>query len=843
MNITIVQAFRDALDLPGAERAAFLDTQGLDAKARAEVDALLLATEQSLNALPEVPLPADISLPNHAIDRRHQLVGTFRLLSPLGSGGMGAVWLAERVGEFAQKVAIKWLHAGLSESARQRFSRERETLAKLEHPGIARIVDGGRDGEADWFAMEYVDGSTLDRWSAAPSKSLQQRVDLIVQVCEAVQFAHQNLVVHRDLKPSNIMITHDGHPKLLDFGVAKLLLDEHQTESSAPLTFAYAAPEQIKGEAITTATDVYALGVILFELLTGERPHKVKLNQVGDGSLSLLQAITDTDATAPSSIISLRTTTQFAIKASQLKGDLDTIVLKALSRDPQRRYASAQALAEDLKRYRSGFPISARRDSLGYRIQKWLRRKPALAAVSISSLLMLMGMAAYSWQQSQYALAQARIADAARARSVQAQAQIQRELEVQSALRDHFVGVIIRATAAGTAISPDELLRISSDTRLGSTSHSGRPMSSAAERALRLSLATMALLRQDDAQLREMLATLSPLMDGASSAEKSQFAMFQGIAQSYADTQSTRARSSAELNAQIKAINTPTMLVLQATLALKGKQFLMAQAAMDKALKLSESVYANDPMMQAAVHANAVQILFESGEFSKVQGHIDAALQRFATANIQGHPVPMLRALPANIAVVSGRMHAALAIFSAQDGKRASNAERAVQDTSIAIATFWSGRESVAQKSALNASEAVCVALNKTAAACTQARLVSLEISLASLARADAERTLSALRADGVDPKKYKRFQILLELPQANAADELDQVLLSLVNTPIQGRERWTELRFALSLRIFLQRSGYPAQARQAQLAAIALARGLDIPADSAFAQAIKQTL
>lgn len=420
MNSQLVNLFREALDIAPSERAAYLDAQQIASELRMQLDALLLAAEQTDVPLPKLALPQDAFTPRKAelADRSGELIGAFRLLSPLGSGGMGAVWLAERTAGFKQQVAIKWLHAGLSASVRQRFARERETLAKLEHPGIARIVDGGSDPAADWFAMEFVPGLALDAYVKSTEASLALRIKLVLSLCDAVQYAHQNLVVHRDLKPSNILVGTNGQPKLLDFGVAKFLDDANHTISRAPMTFAYAAPEQIRGDAITTATDVYALGVILFELLTGERPHKPKNRAGGDGSLSLLQAITDTDATAPSSVVSLQNSR--TIKPKQLKGDLDTIVLKALSREPARRYASAQALSEDLQRYLDGQPISARKISVQGQIIKWIRRnKTASAALALAMFAMLAGTTV-SLVQRQHAIAQQKIAEqnAANAKAV-----------------------------------------------------------------------------------------------------------------------------------------------------------------------------------------------------------------------------------------------------------------------------------------------------------------------------------------------------------------------------------------------------------------------------------------
>jgi eukaryotic-like serine/threonine-protein kinase len=407
MHPQLVQLFRDALDLAPQARSAYLDALDIAPDLRAQIAGLLRIAEHTEVPLPDLTLQPDVFTRRKVelADRSGEQIGAFRLLKPLGSGGMGAVWLAERSYGFSQQVAIKWLHAGFSASARQRFARERETLAKLDHPGIARIVDGGSDGDADWFAMEFVPGLALDAYVKSAQCSLFERIKLVIDLCDAVRYAHQNLIVHRDLKPSNVLVGATGQPKLLDFGVAKILDDANQTESRAPMTFAYAAPEQIRGDPITTATDVYALGVILYELLTGDRPHKPK----GDGSLSMLQAITDTDATAPSSALSKQT--QNTIKPSQLKGDLDTIVLKALSRDPAKRYFSAQSLSEDLQRYLGGQPISARKISVQDQINKWIRRnKLASAALALAVFAMLAGTTV-SLIQRLHAIAQQKIAE------------------------------------------------------------------------------------------------------------------------------------------------------------------------------------------------------------------------------------------------------------------------------------------------------------------------------------------------------------------------------------------------------------------------------------------------
>lgn len=303
-------------------------------------------------------------------------IGPWKLSRELGRGGMGVVWLAERAdGQFEQRAALKLIKRGMdTDAVEARFLRERRILARLEHPHIAHLLDGGiaEDGRP-YFAMEYVAGRPLPDYCAAVGASPETRIDLFLQICAAVQFAHGQLVVHRDIKPSNILVTAGGEAKLLDFGIAKVL-DDSDAGSTAtvdgmhrPFTPAYAAPEQLRGEPVSTATDIYALGVVLYELLTGQRP--MALSNTASAE-QILRAQDTTNPAAPSRAVDADS----PVPARLLRGDLDTIVLKALQREPQRRYASVEALAADLRRYLAGRPISARRDRAGYRLRKFVGR-------------------------------------------------------------------------------------------------------------------------------------------------------------------------------------------------------------------------------------------------------------------------------------------------------------------------------------------------------------------------------------------------------------------------------------------------------------------------------------
>ncbi len=318
-------------------------------------------------------------------------VGPWGLVRKIGSGGMGIVWLAERAdGQFKQRAALKLIKRGMdSDAVLARFLRERQILARLEHPHIAHLLDGGITGDGrPYFAMEYVEGLPLLNYCRGKSIKLEERIRLFIEVCAAVQFAHERHVVHRDIKPSNILITASGAAKLLDFGIAKLLQNDEEpvatltnVQRDRPMTPAYAAPEQISGEPITEATDVYALGGVLYELLTDQRAHD--FSGAADAS-DVLRIIQATDPVAPSRLKLAAT----PVPRKRLRGDLDVIVLTALRHQPARRYASVAALAGDLRNYLAGNPIAARRDHVVYRAYKFARRhRVGLASIAAVALI------------------------------------------------------------------------------------------------------------------------------------------------------------------------------------------------------------------------------------------------------------------------------------------------------------------------------------------------------------------------------------------------------------------------------------------------------------------------
>ncbi|MEO7794130.1 MAG: serine/threonine-protein kinase [Thermoanaerobaculia bacterium] len=351
-------------------------------------------------------------------DQRPEQLGAWRLGEKLGAGGMGEVWAAERIeGGFTQRAAVKLVRSGLSSAEiQERFRRERQVLARLSHSAIARLLDGGvsPDGRP-WFAMERVDGIPITDFARRRALTLPQRLRLLVEVARAVDAAHRSLVVHRDLKPSNILVTANGEPKLLDFGLAKLLEREDDPQLTRTdvraLTPAYAAPEQVLGEPVTTATDVYTLGVLLYELTTGELPH-TRRSPTSEG---LVEEISRETIEPPSSRVRRSSVEVGAVEAlagmsrarlaHRLRGDLDTIALAALQRDPERRYATAAAFADDVERFLTGRPVAARRDTLGYRTAKFVsRHRVAVVAALVVLLSLLAGLGAVLWQARATAL-------------------------------------------------------------------------------------------------------------------------------------------------------------------------------------------------------------------------------------------------------------------------------------------------------------------------------------------------------------------------------------------------------------------------------------------------------
>ncbi len=413
----VEELFEASSQLSQDKRAAFLDTAcGQDTAVRIAVEKLLTAANSAEHYFSDLSdrlglqsvFDGDLELP------RTESIGVYRLVELIGRGGMGAVYLAERADEqFEKQVALKLLPIGVGgEAAQRRFLAERQILARLVHPHIARLLDGGiTDDGTPYFVMDYVDGVPIDVYCDDNQLDLERRIALFIDVAEAVEYAHRNLVVHRDIKPGNILVESSGDVKLLDFGVAKLLVpdanDDPLTRAGGrPLTLMYASPESIRGEAVTTAADVYSLGLLLYVLLTGRFPYPVNKQDLSETQ----RLICEYDAIPPSrGLLSLPADTARQIAANagskprilarRLEGDLDTIIIKALRKDPDRRYSTVEQFIADLRRFQQELPVVARPSSTAYRLKKFARRHKAgvAAAATIAiALLAVAGIAAYS---------------------------------------------------------------------------------------------------------------------------------------------------------------------------------------------------------------------------------------------------------------------------------------------------------------------------------------------------------------------------------------------------------------------------------------------------------------
>jgi len=421
----VKELFAAALELDAAERLSFLSNAcPNDERLRHEVIDLLAADGASGSFMKQAAVVDAGLLKDGGAAVVGQQIGRYKIISELGRGGMGAVYLATRADDaFDKQVALKLIKRGMdSDAIVKRFVLERQILANLDHPNIARLIDGGTAADGlPYFVMEYVEGATITRYSDHHRLNTIERLQLFRQVCGAVQFAHQSLVVHRDLKPSNIIVTEDGTPKLLDFGIAKLLGASSAIEATATiarvLTPEYASPEELRGLPVHTSSDIYSLGVVLYELLSGHRPFTFDSRSPAE----VARHIASSEPPKPSSIItqivsggrtddgtglsdtpeaiSQRRDGNIEKLRRRLAGDLDNILLKALRKDSERRYASVQEFSEDIRRHLEGLPVLARSDTLSYRTGKFIKRhKAGVAAAAIVVLTLLSATVITSWQ-------------------------------------------------------------------------------------------------------------------------------------------------------------------------------------------------------------------------------------------------------------------------------------------------------------------------------------------------------------------------------------------------------------------------------------------------------------
>ena len=405
----VEEIFHGALECEPNQLGAFLNEKCAgDETLRCEIEALL-ALHRQAGSFIETPI-ADVAAALLKEDETDlligQTIGHYKISRRISAGGMGAVYLAERADrQYEKQVAIKLIKRGMdTDSVLRHFRNERQILASFDHPNIARVLDGGAtENGLPYFVMEYVEGLPIDAYCDGHSLSIVERLKLFREVCAAVSYAHRHTVIHRDIKPSNILVTSGGTPKLLDFGIARILQPGDAVESLATLTGVrlmtpeYASPEQVRGQALTTATDVYSLGVVLYQLLTGRKPYRLKTRAPEEISRAILEQEPSRPSTA---VAKCDGDSRFEIRNSKLlKGDLDNIVLTALRKEPERRYQSVEQFSEDIRRHLKALPVAARKDTLAYRSATFIRRNTvATAAAALVFLTLIAGIVATTWQ-------------------------------------------------------------------------------------------------------------------------------------------------------------------------------------------------------------------------------------------------------------------------------------------------------------------------------------------------------------------------------------------------------------------------------------------------------------
>jgi non-specific serine/threonine protein kinase/serine/threonine-protein kinase len=404
----VKELFSAALERDAADRAAFLDEAcAADTELRAEIDSLLAAHDTTGDFIekPAVRHALDLTPQEETPNWIGRRVGDYRIVEEVGRGGMSEVYKGVRDDdEYRKDVAIKVLRRGYdTRSLLKRFKAEIQILATLDHPNIARLLDAGSTDEGlPYLVMDYIPGRTIDDYCSVHKLDLRQRLELFRELCGAVQYVHQHLMVHGDLKCSNILVSENGTVKLLDFGIARLLnptpglnIPDHKVTGFLALTPEFASPEQVRGGPITTASDVYSLGVVLYRLISGVLPYRLR----GDFSYELAKQILEKEAAAPSVAAKEHENAETAGFARQLRGDLDNIVLMALEKDPAKRYPSVERFVEDIRRHLEGFPVTARSAGYLYQLGKFAgRHKAGITVVALLIATLMGGIVATSWQ-------------------------------------------------------------------------------------------------------------------------------------------------------------------------------------------------------------------------------------------------------------------------------------------------------------------------------------------------------------------------------------------------------------------------------------------------------------
>jgi serine/threonine protein kinase/predicted negative regulator of RcsB-dependent stress response len=812
------ELFVEWIDLPPPLRSARLD----DLMATApELATELAALLQRFDADPSPPdiaqaLDDDAPVSGHQAGQR---LGAYELIDEIGRGGMGTVWRARRVdGQFTQQVAIKQLHAGAASAASakrvvERFLRERQALAGLKHPNIAALLDGGVDASGlPWFALELVEGMPITEFAQAPPLPIGDRVRLLLQALEAVQFAHQHLIVHRDLKPDNLLVTAAGEVKLLDFGIVKLLdgIDgDTQTLTGARVfTPNYAAPEQVEGGEISVATDVYALGVVLFELLVGRRPF------VNTGGLQLPQVSAQWQVEAPSKVLAQNCSQPRTARA--LRGDLDTIVLRCLARDPQRRYPTVQALADDLCRYLNGRPIEARPDSAWYRASKFVRRHPLALSAATLGLVLLLGLTAFSVRQAERASA-----EALRAQEFAASAERERDLanaegRRQELLRDHYASVLNRALSSGAAVEPAALLDL-----IGQVELSAAASDPSARRSIQLGLADLFIIRNDFDRAIALLESMAAERTQLSASEQVGYA--ETLAAGYLRTGKLDRVDAVLRNGELAAAGLRERRpAAQAQMLILRAQWLRGTGAMDAAFDSAQQAAALaresttlSPLIHGQLLINAAQTAMATNHLDEAEAMTSEGLKRWADADLKlntGYRVG--QTLLAVLQLLRGQPRLALIAFdqiaSERDTGEAAPAA-AARRSSHARALSLMARHDEAIALARESARQFCAVVGASTPDCLRMRLNLVDAAIAA-GRSDIGQAelddVGSIAGDSPPSviatalPAYGALLRLIDAPSTPAVDAADQALTVIAAQGPNGPRNALRLRLGAAERL-----------------------------------------
>ncbi|HWS26491.1 MAG TPA: serine/threonine-protein kinase [Xanthomonadales bacterium] len=810
------ELFVEWIELPAQSRSArLLELLSTEPELGAELAALL----QRFDADPAPPDMAQALGDAAPVDKHQagQRLGAYELIEEIGRGGMGAVWRARRVdGQFTQQVAIKRLHPGSASAASaallvERFLRERQALAGLKHPHIAALLDGGVDADGlPWFALELIEGMPITEFAQTRELPISDRVRLLLQALEAVQFAHQHLIVHRDLKPDNLLVTAAGELKLLDFGIAKLLdgvdADARTQTGARVFTPNYAAPEQVEGGDISVATDVYALGVVLFELLVGRRPF------VNTGGMQLPQVSLNWRVDAPSKVLAQRQPRA----ARGLRGDLDIIVLRCLAREAQRRYPTVQALADDLRRYLDGRPIQARPDSAWYRGSKFVRRHALGVGAAALGLCVLLGMTVFSLRQAERAAL-----EALRAQEFAASAERERDLanaegRRQELLREHYANVLNRALADGAPVEPAALLDL-----IGQVDLSAASTDPGARRSIQLGLAELFLVRNDFDRAIALLEPMAGERAQLSASEQADYA--ETLATSYLRTGKPERVDAVLREGEAAAANLgergpaaqAQLLILRAQWLRGSGEIEAAYTAVQQAVVLARESTTMSPLNHGQLLINAAQSAMAANRFAAAESLAVEGLKRWADAGLTGLiGYRVGQTLLANLQLLRGQPRAALAAYeqiAAQPDVSENVPPAAARRSSQARALSLMARHPEAIAMAQTASRQFCGAVGSATPDCLRMRLMVVDVAIAAGESTLGQDELDRVGAIAGDAPPaailsslpvYAALLRLLTGPRTETIRAADQALLAMSASGPNGPRNALRLRLGAAERL-----------------------------------------